>query len=631
MADTFGGKFANVKASAINDKNAAHGATIWSTEKIDRMLEEYHEGLRDIKGTKNSPFFSNDIQSRRANITFEYTQDELEEIRKCAQDVKYFVRKYVYVMTDDGRIKIEHLRDYQDEILDAFVKYDRNILMASRQIGKTVTAAMFIVWYLIFNIDKNALIVADIADTTKEVIDKVKEIINFLPFFLKPGIKVNNVNSMKFDNGSRIIGRSTTKKTGIGFSINLLYMDEFAHINDSYLKYFYRSVYPTVESFKDSKIIITSTPNGINRFHDLWVSALEGTSSYHPMRVDYWQLPNRDEDWKNRTIADLGSVEDFKQEYGLQFYASDDLILDSVDLQKIYSIKTKFEQKNTESLFIDGRNYSKFLEFHPDFLAKTFTGDLGDMRGDKNKYVFSIDTSDGIGRDYSVLNIFKLAALPLYYLFKNRFSVTKEYDIFSLIQVGKFRTNTININEFANVCNAIIFRLFNPDNVKIVLEMNHKGETILERLKQNGDFYTGMIIYSKHTDLAKTFEPGIKIGSSKKKKAYCDKFKFHLSVDRIIPTEYNTIYELGSLGRAKDGIAIRSQLGKDDLAMTAINASAFFDSPQFWELCEAEYDEMKDLDYKNTVEKEIIQFNRELQNTDLAQFKSMLSELNMSS
>jgi len=628
---TFGGRFVNVKTSALaqDDNFKTSSATIWSTERVDKLINDYHDGLIDIKGSKNSPFFSNDIQLRRSGITFEYTQDEMEELRRCAEDVVYFTQKYVYVLTDEGRVKMEQLRPYQKEILLAFVKNDRNILMAARQMGKTVTSAIFIVWYLIFNYDKNALVVADIADTTKEVIDKVKEIINYLPFYLKPGIKVNNVNSMRFDNGSRLIGRSTTKKTGIGFAINLLYMDEFAHINAAYLKYFYRSVYPTVTSFKDSKVIITSTPNGLNMFHNLWVAALEGQSSYVPLRVDYWQLPNRDEDWKNRTIADLGgSLEDFKQEFGLQFYASDDLILDSLDLHKIYGMKSKYVQKNTNLLYIDGVNYSKFLEFHPDFLAKHFTPDMEDLKLDQNQYILSIDTADGVGLDYSVINIFKVAPLPLYYLFKNRFSVIKDNDIFSLIQVGKFRTNTININELANVTNAIAYRLFNQDNVKIVLEMNHKGDYIHDRLKHHGEYYMGMLIFSKHSDNAKLFEPGVKIGSIKKKKAYCDKFKYNLSVDRMIITEYNTVQELGGLGRTKDGNGIRTQLGKDDLAMTTINASSFFESPQFNEVCEIAYENITDKEYLNIVKKEIIDFNLELQNRDSGLNKSMIQELN---
>jgi len=628
---TFGGNFVNVKTSALNNKTnfRTNTATIWSTEKVDKLVKDYHDGLVDIKGSSNSPFFSNDIQMRRANITFEYTKDEMDEMRKCSKDVIYFAKSYAYIMTDDGRVKMGNLmRDYQKEILDAFVKYDRNILMASRQTAKTVTSAIFIVWYLVFNFDKNALLVADIADTTKEVIDKVKEILNYLPFFMKPGLKVNNIQSMKFDNGSRIIGRSTTKKTGIGFTINLLYMDEFAHINDSYLRFFYRSVYPTVTSFKDSKVIITSTPNGLNMFNELWIAAIEGRGSYHPMRVDYWQIPGRDEAWKQRTIIDLGgSIEDFKQEYGLQFYASDDLILDSLDLYKMDQLKTKYVQRSTDTLFIEDKDYSQFLEFHPNFLKKHFTPDMSDLRLDPNQYLFSIDTADGLGRDYSVLNIFKIAPLPLYYLFKNRFSVNKEHDIFSLVQIGKFRTNTIVINEFANVCNALIFRLFNSENVKVILEVNHKGETIHDRMKQNGNYYPGMLIYTKHTDNAKIFDPGIKIGSNKKKKEYCDRLKFNLSVDRMVITEYNTFHELGGLGRTKDGNGIRSQVGKDDLAMTAVNASSWFGSPQYWETCEELYDNLTDKEYKQTIEKEIIEFNRELQNRDSSMKQTIIQEL----
>jgi hypothetical protein len=137
-----------------------------------------------------------------------------------------------------------------------------------------------------------------------------------------------------------------------------------------------------------------------------------------------------------------------------------------------------------------------------------------------------------------------------------------------------------------------------------------------------------MLIYTKHTDNAKFPEPGIKIGSNKKKKIYCDKFKYNLSVDRMVITEYNTFHELGGLGRTKDGNGIRSQLGKDDLAMTSINASTFFESPQFWEICEDLYDNITDLEYKKIVENELVGFNRELQNRDSGMDKTLIQELN---
>ena len=619
------GGFTNVKVSAI-EGDARGGASVWNTERIDKLVHDYEEGLIDIRNVKNSPFLNRDIKLRKPGLIYEYTKEEMDEFRRCAKDPIYFANKYAQLLTDDGVVKI-NLRDYQTEIMNTFHKERFSILMASRQIGKTVSAAIFIVWTLIFHYEKNALVVADVTDTTKEIIEKIKSIIDHLPFFMRPGIIINNVMSMKFENGSRLIGRSTTKKTGIGFSIHLLYMDEFAHINANYLNFFYRSIYPTVTGMPKSKVIITSTPNGMNRFHELWIGAIEGINKYKPMRVDYWQVPGRDSKWKEETVANLGSVEDFNQEYGLQFFASDELLLDSFDLEKIDNIKTKFVSRQLDALEIEGVNYSEFMKWHPNFLKKELTGDLPDLRNSKDFYLFSIDNAEGIGKDYSVVVIYKLTPLSLKYLMKHRPSIKNNLDIMSLIQVGSFRINTINIDKFSNIVRALTFRIFNHEMVRLVVELNYKGERIIEKLKVHGDYWPGMIIHSKHTKGAKFVEPGIILNSAKAKAQYCEKFKHLLSIDRIIPCEYHTVHELGAFGKTKSGV-YRGQLDNDDLAISSINMSSFFDSPQYWELCDDAYDMIDDDNFIQAVKMDILDYNSKLENADRKIDFAYLNELN---
>ena len=195
------------------------------------------------------------------------------------------------------------LRDFQEQILQSFDANRLNILMASRQIGKSVTSAIFILWFSLFNPEKTSLIVADNFVTTKELLDKLKISLEGLPFFMKPGIKLINSGTIKFDNDSRVVARTTTKKSGIGLTVNLLYMDEFAHIDPTKLDEFYRAIFPTVTADPNAKVIITSTPNGKNKFWEIWTDAVEGRTGYVPIRVDWWQVPGRDEKWKQETIA----------------------------------------------------------------------------------------------------------------------------------------------------------------------------------------------------------------------------------------------------------------------------------------------------------------------------------------
>jgi hypothetical protein len=487
-------------------------------------------------------------------------------------------------MTEDGIQQIT-LRDYQEEIIRSFKNSRFNCLMASRQIGKTVMSGVFIAWYLVFHTDKNVLAVANVASTTKEVLDKIKSVLENLPFFLKPGCISNNVMSLKFDNGCRLIGRTTTKNTGIGFTIHVLYIDEFAHINPSYLDFFYRAIYPTISASTNSKVIITSTPNGMNRFYEIYMDAMNGLNTYVPLRVDWWQVPGRDEEWKKMTIANLGSEEDFNQEYGLQFFSSDKLLLPSKDLKKIFSFRTTYEvpewAQTPENLdLLDG------FSVHPNF--NKFTPD--DIRNDGNTYVFSIDTASGVGRDYSVINIFKFTALPIKMLEQVKDFIKNEGDFFGLVQVASFRSNKKDINEFSNVLEYLTYKVFNPEKARLLIELDHKGDYVMDKIQQNELFWPGQLVHSKHMTSSTNWKPGLKMTESNKTK-YCERFKYLAAVNKILPNEFKTVHELGSFGKAGNG-TYRSQNGNDDLAMTCVSTAAFFESPNFWEIVNDELDRL---------------------------------------
>jgi hypothetical protein len=581
-----------MKLSNLDQENSA----IWTTEKVQKLLDDFENGMIDIKTIKNSPFKDNDPVWKKANIVFEYTPEELEEIKRCKHDPVYFASKYAQVMTEDGIQQIT-LRDYQEEIIRSFKNSRFNCLMASRQIGKTVMSGVFIAWYLVFHTDKNVLAVANVASTTKEVLDKIKSVLENLPFFLKPGCISNNVMSLKFDNGCRLIGRTTTKNTGIGFTIHVLYIDEFAHINPSYLDFFYRAIYPTISASTNSKVIITSTPNGMNRFYEIYMDAMNGLNTYVPLRVDWWQVPGRDEEWKKMTIANLGSEEDFNQEYGLQFFSSDKLLLPSKDLKKIFSFRTTYEvpewAQTPENLdLLEG------FSVHPNF--NKFTPD--DIRNDGNTYVFSIDTASGVGRDYSVINIFKFTALPIKMLDQVKDFIKNEGDFFGLVQVASFRSNKKDINEFSNVLEYLTYKVFNPEKVRLLIELDHKGDYVMDKIQQNELFWPGQLVHSKHMTSSTNWKPGLKMTESNKTK-YCERFKYLAAVNKILPNEFKTVHELGSFGKAGNG-TYRSQNGNDDLAMTCVSTAAFFESPNFWEIVNDELDRLP----KEYLEKVYAQF-----------------------
>ena len=614
----------NVNMSALSDDPKVSLA--WSTEKIDKLINDYEEGIVDIREMFNSPFINNDVQVRRPKLQFEYTKDERDELRKCAADPLYFAEHFAYAMTDDG-LQILKYRDYQQQIINTIHQSKFSILMASRQIGKTITTATFIVWFLIFNKDKNALVVADVMDTTKELIDKMKNIILNLPFYMKPGLVINNVMMLKFDNGSRILGRTTTKKTGIGFNIHLLYMDEFAHIDDSFLGFFYRSIYPTISAMPNSKVIITSTPSGVNRFYRLWMDAIEKKNTYVPMRVDWWQVPGRDEKWREETIANLGSEEDFNQEYGLQFFSGDTLLMSASELRRMNRAKTTYEAFKSELLTFDETDYSRFFRFHPNFVNKNLTGNV-DLRHDTNYYVLSVDTGDGLGRDYSVINIYKVVALPLEILKKHRTFIKEDHDVVGLVQVGIFRCNTANIDAFCEIAKNIIFKFFNPQYVRVVIELNHKGERVHDKMKTHGDYWSGMVVFSRHRDGDKYMSPGIILTNEKVKDKYCEDFRYYVVLEKIIPNEFFTVEEISGLGKTKVNGSYRSQSGNDDCAISSVNISTFFKSPQFHEVADDVVMKIADDAYITAVKEEFIEYNLRMDAKDTGMEASYITSLN---
>lgn len=571
---------------------------VWNKTKV----EETRRKIQDGEIVSRSPFWSNDPQWREGNIVYEYDKEELDEIRRCMTDVVYFAEKYCYLMTDKG-IQNVKLRDYQIELLRGFQSGKFSVVLSSRQVGKTTTSGIFLCWYLLFNSDKTALIVANKFATTYEIIDKIKNIIQNLPFFLKPGVIVNNQGNMKFDNNCKLIGQATTKTAGIGLSINLLYLDEFAHIPVNFTESFFRSLYPTLSAMESSKIIITSTPYGMNKFYEIYTGAILGQNDFKAYRVDWWDVPGRDEAWKEREIANLGSEELFNQEYGNQFLSSGRLLLNSSQLKKIKALSTEFVWHEITELDDLEINYED-LKWHPNF-------DPGTIENAGNNFIWSMDLASGKGRDYSIINIFKVIPLPE----KNIKSVkayNDEADFFGLLQVGVFKSNVVSIESLAEIALALLFKVFNEENVKILLEMNFEGGLMKEKLNQHKDFWPEILIHSKHSEKSRHTSPGIRLNSNSKP-LYCMELKKYISNNRIIVTEKHTFEELSAFGMSKRG-TYSSQIGHDDLAMSCVNLALVFSTSEFFELVENTIDNIPDK-YRKAIDLQISSVERE--NNDL--------------
>ena len=593
----------------MDNKKEDKIGSFWSTERVNKLLKNAEEDGIDYKDVEN-PFHENDPELRSGNILFEYTELELEEIKKCATDVVYFTDKYCKVMTDEGIRQIT-LRDYQIQILKQYQKHRKNIFVSPRQSGKTITSSIFLLWYLLFNYEKNAMIMANIGDTAAELMDKIKVIMRGLPLFLKPGILVYNVMTMKFDNGCRIMAKTTTKTSSIGYTIHMLYMDEFAHINPNFINSFFKSVYPTISSSQISRVIITSTPNGMNKFWEIYKGAIDAENEFNPIRVEWWQVPGRDEDWKKKEIATLGSEEDFNQEYGCQFLSSSRLLLDSQTLKRLKTTEEDFIFRELSSFENSHLDYSNLI-WHPKFDPTSI------HEKDNQKFFISIDTAGGGGGDYSVVNIFKVSPMPSSVIKSKKF-FEDEADFFCLLQVGIFRSNTIQIEELKVLIEILVINILEEENTRIVLEMDYKGELLMDKLLSSENFYEEMFIHTKHSEASSKFKPGIKL-TPKNKEKYCYDLKINTRGYKIIASEKNTVHELANFGQNTNG-SFTSQIGKDDAAMTLVNLNSVFDNTDFQESVTELYDTLPEK-FKKLIEEKLTE-NQEItqnKNSDVSNY-----------
>lgn len=545
---------------------------VWSTEVINNWMKDHSEGTFH----KENPWLDGQVGIKRAGISFEYTQEEIEELTKCAKDVIYFANNYGYCLHGSRGYQPITLRDYQEEMLNSYTDNRFTCCMASRQVGKTVVAALFLLHNAIFNVDRNIGIAANKLVTAVEIIDKIKEIMDYLPFYMKPGIKVYNQTMIVFENGCRIIAQATTKRSFIGFTIHTLYCDEFAHVEPNVLDEFYENIMPTVSSMEDSKIIITSTPNGYNKFFDIYQGAIDGTNSYHPIRVDWWQVPGRDETWKEKTIADCGGEDEFMRQFGNSFLSTGNTLLSPDSLAKLQKRRTQYVRKEIPQIEKYWEDEYIDLLFHPDF-------DITELMDEKKKWVISVDLSEGGGGDNSVLNIFNLGVKPNDIIRKMKtISDVKKSDFFQLNQVGRFKSNITTLEKLAKLLYIIVMHVIGPENVRVVVEFNAFGGEFIRLLQtvfgDRNEFDMSTILRFFHTEGSTQRKYGLKVKTDNKP-VMCIKLKGMIADDTIVVSDEDTVSEFEVFSKA--GSTWKASRDTDDLAMSTVDVTSVFDHPYF--------------------------------------------------
>ena len=521
---------------------------IWSTKALDLAIKGLGEGRKLVA----NPFYENNIKLLKGDLVFQRTPEEVAEWKKCKKDIHYFVEKYCKLMTPEG-IKHITLRDYQHKYLDHLDKNQLSVYLACRQCGKTTTTCIYLLHYLLFNVDKNTLICANILKTAKEIIDKTKKIFVELPFFLKPGIYKWNESEIVLDNGCRLQCTSTTGTSGIGFTINMLVLDEFAHLAPNIAERFYNNIFPTVVASK-AKVAITSTQNGRNLFYRIYKAAEAGESDYKPFKTDWYEVPEwnpdkkcwekRDEKWRRLQIANYGSEEAFNSQFGTNFDISSNTLISQKILSKLSTSLMEFINKE-----IPGVIASDSFYWHPNFDPSTLK---------QNHIIITGDLSEGVERDYTVFMISRMI----------------EPESGKLECVGFFRSNSLSRETCALAIQTLICKYCDLDKVLLSYERNTYGDLFYKQLIENAEKdplvsdFDESIIVKYFNETGTKFNRGIKITSGNKT-VHCKLFKEDFERGLITNDSLQTSIELGNFN--DDGTGhYKAVFGHDDLVMTMV-------------------------------------------------------------
>ena len=376
---------------------------------------------------------------KRDGVDTEWDKDLIKEYQKCMKNPAYFAGTYCKVINLDKGLVPFNLYPYQEKMFKSFDENRFNIVLACRQSGKSISSVAYLLWYALFHTEKTIAILANKGATAREMLARVTLMLENLPFFLQPGTKALNKGSIEFSNNSRILAAATSGSSIRGLSVSLLYLDEFAFVEKA--SEFYTSTYPVISSGTSTKVIITSTANGIgNMYYNLWQGAEQGVNDYKPFRVDWWDVPGRDDHWKLQTIANTSQLQ-FEQEFGNTFFGTGDTLINAETLMKL---RAKQPYKIAEA--------GDFLVYEePD---------------KKKDYIMCVDVARGRGQDYSTFTLIDISSRP----FK---------------QVAVYRCNTISPILFP----TIIYKyavLYN--NAYVVIESNDVGQVVCNGLYHDFEY-----------------------------------------------------------------------------------------------------------------------------------------------
>ena len=477
---------------------------------------------------------------KRANVAQNFTPEEVEEFVKCSKDPVYFITNYIKIISLDLGLVPFNLYPFQADMVNKFHDNRFNIAKLPRQSGKSTVVTAYLLWYSIFNDNVNVAILANKAATAREMLQRLQLSYENLPKWLQQGVVNWNRGSLELENGSKIMAASTSASAVRGMSFNIIFLDEFAFIPTHIADEFFSSVYPTISSGKSTKVIIISTPKGMNMFYKLWHDAELKRNEYVTTEVHWSEVPGRDALWREQTIANT-SEEQFNQEFECEFLGSVNTLITSTKLK----IMT-YEEPLTKNAGLD-----------------IYEEPIAD-----NQYVMTVDVARGLTKDYSAFLVFDTTTIP--------------YQI-----VAKYRNNVIKPMLFPNVIHQVATSY---NHAYIMAEVNDIGGQVADILQYDLEYdnllmcamrgRAGQVVGQGFSG-SKT-QLGVKMSTTVKKTG-CSNMKTLIETDKLVFQDYDIISELTTF--IQKGQAWEAEEGcNDDLAMCIVIFSWLATSDYFREL-----------------------------------------------
>ena len=486
--------------------------------------------LTPSKQYNNTSYNSNPLL-KPAGVTYPYTEYEVQEYIKCKTDPIYFIETYVKIVTlDHGLVKMK-LFDYQKKMILSFWKNKKSICLTARQAGKSTVVAAFFVWYTLFNPEKVCAILANKAVVAREILSRYQKAYENIPKFLQQGVVTFNKGTVELENGSKIMAASTSSSAIRGFTISVLYLDEYAFVHPNVAEEFFTSVWPTLSSGKDSKIIVTSTPNGFNHYYKMWIEAEQNINGFNHIFVHWSDVPGRDQKWKEEQLKVLGENK-FAQEMDAEFLGSSNTLIPSKYIRQMAAIKPSIILNENIKIFEYPIKKDVYIDSSKD-----------------HTYLIVCDPSRGTGNDSTAFIIFDVTDYPI------KIAAT-------------FQDNQISPLALPGILEKIGKKY---NNAWILVEVNDNGQQVADVLWNDYE-YENMVILSKKSNKDGKIGGNIIAGvrtTKLVKRLGCSTFRDMIEMQKLNVTDSDLISEISTF-IAKKG-SYEAEIGcYDDLVMCCV-------------------------------------------------------------